>query len=400
VGQIVSLSRAEILPGTPLRYDGRSIAAVRSLLEECLARLPAWPGPISGSTVLLKPNLVRRERDGYRGICTDSRVILALVELMRDAGARAVWVGDNPGVGFTSREAFRLGNLGGGVSARGGVIRHFDEEVRIAVSLDDPLVMSPVQVPAAAAEADILVTVPKMKTHMHCTVSLGLKNLLGLLPDAQRTVFHREDIHLKIVDVVRAAPPGLTVVDALWPQEGQGPMFGTSVEDFNCAIAGWDVVATDTVAVRLMGFEPGEITTLRVAHAAGLGDGEEPRVEGVNPERIARPFRRAVLSSQGAFRGVAILDGGACSGCLSSLRHSLEALSQQGVLERLTPLAIGAGRSAGTGLENGTRIALGDCFADACRGGVDVVVPGCPPHAFDLYRRVIGTFLPEMPLRF
>jgi uncharacterized protein (DUF362 family) len=397
----VSLSRAEQLPGTPLQYDDHSIAAVRRLLEECLSRLPGWPGSIPGATVLLKPNLVRPERETYRGICTDSRVILALVTLMKDAGARAVWVGDNPGVGFSSREAFRLANLDSAVARRGGVVRHFDEERQVDVHLDVPLVLSPVRVAAAAVEADVLVTVPKMKTHMHCTVSLGMKNLHGLLADTQRTIFHKEDIHLKIVDIVRAAPPDLTVVDALWPQEGQGPVFGTPIEEFNCVIAGWDVVATDSVAARVMGIEPGEIAALRVAEEVGMGGGGEPSIEGVETAVVARPFRRAVLSSQGAFPGVSVVDGGACSGCLSSLRHSLEALRLQGALERLVPLAVGAGVPTGTAaLREGTKILLGDCYADACREKPDLVVRGCPPHAFELYRRILRAFLPEVPERF
>jgi uncharacterized protein (DUF362 family) len=397
----VSLSTTPEIPETPFQFTETSVSAIRSLLEECLSRLPGWPGDLHGSTVLLKPNLVRPERGGYRGICTDSRVILAMVELLRDEGARTVWVGDNPGVGYSCREALAADGLADGITERGGVPRYFDEESEVFLDLPDALVLSPVRVAAAAVECDVLVSLPKMKTHMHCLVSLGMKNLHGLLADAQRTVFHREDIHLKIVDITRACPPGLTVVDAIWPQEGQGPIFGSPVRGFNCVIAGWDVVPTDTVAARVMGFDPAEVTVLRVARALGMGGEEGAQVAGTDPSAVQRSFRRAVLSSQGAFPGVSVTDRGACSGCLSSLRHSLEALVQQELLSDVTPLAVGLGVPCGAGsLGDGTRVVLGDCFAARWDGDADLTVTGCPPQAFGLYRRIREALLPHVPERF
>jgi hypothetical protein len=149
----------------------------------------------------------------------------------------------------------------------------------------------------------------------------------------------------------------------------------------------------------MMGFEPTEITAIRVAQ--GLGIGCEPQAVGEDPAACARAFRRAILSSQFSFEGVSVTDRGACSGCLSSLRHSLEALGAQDMLSRVTPLAVGLGVPCGAGeLGRGMKVALGDCFITGWQGEADLKVPGCPPHAFQLYREIRRALLPEVPERF
>jgi len=132
-------------------------------------------------------------------------------------------------------------------------------------------------------DIDVLIDVPKLKSHMLTTVSIGLKNNYGLLPRADKGIYHAKDIDTVVAEVNKAFPTTLTIVDGTIAGEGEaGPLTPNPIPDYNLVIASNDVACADAVSVRFMGYEnPMKIRHIRHAHSLGVGDAkcyEKPEI--------------------------------------------------------------------------------------------------------------------------
>jgi len=144
-----------------------------------------------------------------------------------------------------------------------------------------------------------------MKTHVLATVTLGLKNVIGLYPGTAycsvRSCVHAEaeqggspGIAYEILDMAKANKMGLTVIDGSMAMEGDGPSGGPLVKT-DLIIAGTNPLATDMVAAATMGYEPGEIPTFELAHKSGMKPDtlDEIEIRGEKIESVRRVFARA-----------------------------------------------------------------------------------------------------------
>jgi uncharacterized protein (DUF362 family) len=165
-------------------------------------------------------------------------------------------------------------------------------------------------------EIDLLCSVPMMKTHILASVTLGMKNLIGLYPGSvYRTV--RAGVHdhaadagsqgvaFEILDMVRANKLGLVVIDGSAAMEGNGPSDGVLVP-MDIIIAGTNPLATDMVAANVMGFEPNEIPTFVWAHKTGMQPQslEEIEIRGEKVSSVRRNFARPQLTYWNAIRSI------------------------------------------------------------------------------------------------
>lgn len=151
---------------------------------------------------------------------------------------------------------------------------------------------------------DMLCSVPMMKTHVLATVTLGMKNLIGLYPGtvyySARSWLHdhawehgSRGVAFEILDMVRASKPGLTVIDGSMAMEGNGPSNGTLVK-MDLIIAGTNPLATDMVAAKVMGFSPAEVPTFKLAIETGMTPSglDEVEVRGEAISSVSRRFIR------------------------------------------------------------------------------------------------------------
>lgn len=139
-------------------------------------------------------------------------------------------------------------------------------------------------------EADVVVNLPKLKTHSLTLLTGAVKNLYGTIPGGMRTAYHGQyndpsEFNHVVVDIFAAARPQLTIMDGIVAMEGAGPANGT-LRELGVILASRDAVAVDAVAARLIGLDPLAVGTTRCAHERGLGvaDGIEilsERIEGV-----------------------------------------------------------------------------------------------------------------------
>lgn len=162
-----------------------------------------------------------------------------------------------------------------------------------------------VEIPDLLWEYDLLINLPVLKTHILTGVSLGMKNLFGLLPVKQKSHYHI-DIHDFIYAINRRFRPHLTIVDGIEGIEGQGPLFGDPA-GAKVILAGTNVVEVDVIGARIMGFAPRSIKYLYTAvmdQFVSCFDqrikviGDFPQYEFKRKPVLPLQLVRALLSSQ------------------------------------------------------------------------------------------------------
>ncbi len=262
----------------------------RALLA-CLAE--GWSlgdGPdVQGRRVLIKPNLV--DHIAGRPATTDARLIRALIQLLRQRGVRDAIVADAPafrkdplpildGIGL----AYVLADL----NVPFVDLNHDDttpQPLRERFMPNERQLL----LPQTFVEADVVISLPKLKTHHWAGVSLSLKNLFGVLPGVKygwpKNVLHQNGIPASISALYASFPFDFAIVDGITGMEGDGPLFGDPVPS-GALVFGRDGVAVDSTCARLMGFEPTRIEHLAFMSWAGLGISNAARLD-VRGERVA-----------------------------------------------------------------------------------------------------------------
>ena len=167
-------------------------------------------------------------------------------------------------------------------------LRYVKDKVKFAVP--DGEALKSITVPRLVTESAI-VSAAKLKTHSETGVTLGMKNMFGLLPDKLKGKYHLKGISKVIIDINTVLRSTLTVIDGFVGMEGLGPVDGEPVQ-MNLIIAGTDPVATDATACRIMGINPHEIKHIHRAHEKGLGNIDDIQVIGEKLETVTHPFKR------------------------------------------------------------------------------------------------------------
>lgn len=273
------------------------------------------------------------------------------------------------------------------------------------VTIPGARIMREANIVRPALECDKIIPLPVMKTSMEGGgVTLCIKVLHALTdPYTTRLMYHRTDIHQKLVDIMHLVRPKikLAVIDGLLAMEGDGPVHGNPV-DMGVIIAGDDPISVDAVGSMTMGFrDPFEIGPIAAAHQQGLGVADPDRIEvlGTQIKDVMKPFKRATFQVEGLFPNVAMLEGGTCTGCKAWIKFTLYPLKGHGVLEKEVPDKVGkllfiAGlnpylpASLDALRKEGLPLIFGDCaivsMIQQGRKGLlenDIVIPGCPPFA-------------------
>jgi uncharacterized protein (DUF362 family)/Pyruvate/2-oxoacid:ferredoxin oxidoreductase delta subunit len=241
-----------------------------------------------GQRVLLKINLLSKASP-ERAVTTHPEMVRALIRSVRAAGGEP-FVGDSPGGPNTPAQIRRLWEETGigTVCAEEGVdLVLFDEDcVRVPAPGAD--LYSSFTLGRAVVDADVLITVPKFKTHGLMMFTGAVKNLFGCIPGLEKAQFHlkvpdRDDFGGMLVDLMLACRPALAVMDAVVGMEGEGPA-GGSPRHVGAIIASADSVALDVVASAMAGLDPMEVYTNKAAARRGIGPTGVDEVEIVGAD--------------------------------------------------------------------------------------------------------------------
>jgi len=239
--------------------------------------------------VLIKVNFIV-DKTWDTGATTDPMVVEAIVKKLEDLPVK-VYVVESDATITNADTAFEKTGMRE-MCERNGVeclnLRHVKDKVKLAIP--DGEALKSITVPRLVTESAII-SAAKLKTHSDTGVTLGMKNMFGLLPDKFKGKYHLKGISKVIVDINTVLRPKLTVIDGFVGMEGAGPVDGTPVR-MDIIIAGTDTVATDATACRVMGIDPHEIKHIRKANEKGLGNIDDIQVLGEKLETVTRPFKQ------------------------------------------------------------------------------------------------------------
>ncbi len=324
------MSQVMIQPGT---YESARRAVDRAF--------EIFPIDLQDKKVLIKPNVLRAS-EAEEGIVTHPAVLRAVVEKAETMKPASITVGDNPGVfSYGANEAsFKQTGL---MDASGGYYRNIGDESRQVAF--NPNFMSTVSVSRAVMEADVIISLPKFKTHGLTVMTGAIKNSFGFLPGAQKAKLHRiagnpPRFHDVLVDAFEVRVPDLFIVDAVVGMEGNGPA-SPHLRDIGLILASDNAVALDSVIAVMMGCDPGKLRFLQKARERGLGEHDLGKAEIVGtlrqvPDFVLPPLGgeavhgneevQNVLQSRTLLRPQ--VDRELCTGCGTCVEHcTVSALS-------------------------------------------------------------------------
>jgi uncharacterized protein (DUF362 family) len=245
---------------------------------------------LSDKPVLIKVNFITT-KTWITGATTDPMVVEALIRAIQTQNEKVYVVESNATSTNADRAAEVTGILALCKKYNVPFLNLSKLEEKVTLHVPNPETLSEVTVPRLVAESYV-VSAAKMKTHSETQVTLGLKNMFGLIPTRFKMKYHLKGISKVIVDVNTVLKPALTVIDGFVAMEGSGPVHGTPVQ-MDLILAGRDPVSTDSVASKVMGFDPHAIYHIQRAAQKGLGRIDDVEVVGERIEVVAREFRRA-----------------------------------------------------------------------------------------------------------
>ncbi|MCP2731705.1 DUF362 domain-containing protein [Limnofasciculus baicalensis] len=252
-----------------IRADSYSRQKLRSSLETLLQPLGGIGAFVKGGDrVLLKPNLLTAARPGKECI-TRGEIVYCVAQLVQEVGGKP-FLGDSPAFGSAR-----------GVAAANGYLPMMEE-------LNIPIVefhghryqtlsnnFNHLRLCKEAMDADVVINLPKVKSHAQLTLTLGVKNLFGCVPGKMKAWWHMEAgkdalrFGEMLVETARAINPQLTIVDGIIGHEGNGPS-GGEPRQLNVLGASSDVFALDRAMVEILNLDPTQVPTLAAALKLGL----------------------------------------------------------------------------------------------------------------------------------
>jgi uncharacterized protein (DUF362 family) len=259
------------------------------LTEVLLQGIKLFRLRVRGKTVVLKPNLVEYDPTGT--INTHPAVIAAAIEAFRSLGAHEVLVAEGPGHRRDTEYLLTASGLYPMLKAhRTRFIDLNYDDVRSLNLRSHFTNLQQLYFPQTVLKADLLVSMPKLKTHHWVGVTLALKNLFGIVPGAiygwPKNILHWAGIHESILDIHSTLPiPHFAIVDGIVGMEGNGPIQGIA-KPCGVLIFGDDLVAVDATAARLMRIDPSKVPYLAKAEQF-LGHITPEKVQQIG-ERLER----------------------------------------------------------------------------------------------------------------
>jgi uncharacterized protein (DUF362 family) len=320
--------------GTATVAIARTEAGLESAVRQAVSLAGGLTGVVApGNVVVVKPNMVM-DSPTSSGIVTDPAVTRAVVQLAREAGAAQVIIAEGTaqyGQGDPNRDRVctRTAFHNAGYNANGDMVDDVtgaplvdlndsggtdisDPEKVTRVVIPTGLMRTEYWLPNLVLKADVLISVPVLKNHYNAGVTLGMKNLIGLLPAdlyhgpgniyGKHSLSHNPvELDRHIVDVNSARRPDFVVVDG---QRGMidGPIGSQIISPpMGIILAGRDVVAVDTVGTLVMGYDPAAIPYLNLAAQSGLGTNDTGliHVAGVPVVEARRDFPAPYAGSVG-----------------------------------------------------------------------------------------------------
>lgn len=342
-----------------------------------------------GDLVLINPSWVAPPVEREAACITLPEVTQAIADIVTELGGRAV-IAESSAVGVDSEKVIEASGYRE-LRRRGyNVVDLKKSKTTTHMAVDHGKVFKTVECWGLVKEADVIISVPKLKTHDQTEMTCSIKKLKGLLTDNAKKAMHQEGLFEGVVDLLSAVKPKLSIVDAIICQEGIGPVFGKPVE-MDLIIAGKDLVAVDAVCARIIGYDPRETLLTVNAAARGLGNMDSSQIEirGETVENVGRRFLRPVEDNPVEVEGFEIIHGeAACTGCRNTVMSALVDMRNADQLMYLPGVKVVTGNAdLPKGVPLGNIVTIGLCQKEH---RTQRYVKGCPPNNALVVKAIIG----------
>ncbi len=252
-------------------YNSDTVAMA---MKDCLSHLGGLDSIISSDDkVLLKPNMLQAALP-EENVTTHPAIVEAVAQEVLDRGATPL-IGDSPGGKFKDMEKFWK------LTGFKAVSEKLDVElVNFESAGFNILKRNGRKYPICKTvlESDVVINLPKIKTHSLTIFTCALKNMYGSVPGLSKVDFHRKNpkpyaFSERVVDIYALSKPNLTLVDGLCAMEGAGPS-GGDAKPLNMILSSRDGLALDTYICHILGMTPSKVASNRIAIQQGLGEGD------------------------------------------------------------------------------------------------------------------------------
>ncbi len=268
--------------------------------RECISRALSMIGGLGhvitrGDRVPLKPNVLaaRKPEDA---VTTHPSIIAAMCELVQEAGGIPV-IGDGAGMihpGATA-DAFKMSGIEEVAKTHNVELINFQTAGYAEIDVPGAIHFPKLHLSKAVMDADVIISLPKMKTHELTYYTGAVKNMFGALPLRTRKEMHlladRRVFGEAVIDLYSVAKPQLAVMDAVVGMEGNGPSHGTPIKT-GVILAAYDCVSLDVVASEFIGFEPMRIPTTNAAIERSFGS-KDPAIVGISLDEVKMKYKQS-----------------------------------------------------------------------------------------------------------
>ena len=273
-------------------YSPPGIAEALQKQFELLGGLEKFVKP--GDTVLLKPNFIA-PRSRRHATQTDPAVIIETARLLKNFGARP-FVGDSPAWGnvFTCVKALKLEEPLKKLSVP---VKQLNKPKKCLIGTKNTIV----GISSVALDADVIINLPKFKSHQQLTATFAVKNMFGCVSGKRKALWHfakgknADDFCELLIEIFKFLNPALTIIDAVVAMDGPGPIRGRA-RPLGWLIGGTDPIACETICAKLIGIKPQDVPIIKIANQTGFGcsDPAEIKIAGDNfPQSICTDFELA-----------------------------------------------------------------------------------------------------------
>jgi len=258
------IKKAEVFVSKLTEYDADIASAIISGMQE----LGVTAKEIKGKKILLKPNLVEPQANTIH-INTHPLIVRGAAEAFLSLGADRVTVAEGPGhCHDTLRTLEESGMADVLLEDRIPFVDLNCDDVYTIRNKGGYSSLKTLTFPVALAQADWIVSMPKLKTHHWAGVTLSMKNMFGVMPGRfygwPKNVLHYAGINQCILDINTTVRPHFAIVDGIVGMEGDGPIMG-SPKHAGVLVMGRNFVAVDATCTRIMGFNPKKVPYLAAA---------------------------------------------------------------------------------------------------------------------------------------
>ena len=231
------------------------------------------------SSVFVKINHLSPASPAERGIVTHPVFVEAVLELLKKLDAN-ITVGDD--IDSDIEDGFQVSGFRQMCQRAGVRLTNLRDAGFVETECNGHL-LEKVYLSRTALDADVIINLPKLKTHSLTVFTGGVKNMYGTIPTGLRTRFHGEYMKSEgfsqvLTDIFSAIRPQLTIMDGIIAMQGEGPASG-SLRRLGVILISQDAVALDAVATKIIGLDPLDIHTTRYCDERGLGTGNLENIE-------------------------------------------------------------------------------------------------------------------------